>query len=130
VGRAVRAIHTTCRITAACLSRVRPPADDGLRRVDDTYRPVASEDPHVPPSLWGDHGDAAPVSGTVSPARWRDSVAATIGLRHPDVPTDQKDRKTTGVHLGWLTAHFNTCLEDVEDDAVQRYARSCLLSYE
>jgi hypothetical protein len=32
--------------------------------------------------------DGAPVSGTVSPVGWRDSVAAAIGLRSPDVPTD------------------------------------------
>jgi hypothetical protein len=31
-----------------------------------------------------------------------------------------------GVHSGWLIAHFNTCLEDVEDGAVQRYARAWL----
>jgi hypothetical protein len=30
--------------------------------------------------------DGAPVSGTVSPAGWRDSVAAAIGLRLPDAP--------------------------------------------
>jgi hypothetical protein len=72
----------------------------------------------------------ASVSGTVSPAGWRDSVTAAIGLRPLDVPADQKDRKTMGVHPGWLTVHFDTCLEDAEDGAVQRYDRSCLLSYE
>jgi hypothetical protein len=74
--------------------------------------------------------DGAPVSGTVSPAGWRDSAMAAIGLRPPDVPADQKDMKMTGVHSGWLTAHFDTCPEDAKDGAVQRYARSCLLSYE
>jgi hypothetical protein len=74
--------------------------------------------------------DGAPVSGMVSLAGWRDSVVAAIGLRPPDVPADQKDRKTTDVHSGWLTAHFDTCPEDAEDGAVQRYAQSCLLSYE
>jgi hypothetical protein len=74
--------------------------------------------------------DGAPVSGTVSLAGWRDSVVATIGLRPPNVPADQKDRKTICVHSGWLTAHFDTCSEDAEDGAVQRYARSCLLLYE
>jgi hypothetical protein len=59
VGRAVRAIHTMCQVPAACSYRVWPSADDGLRRVDDTYRPVASGDPHIPPSVWGDHGDTA-----------------------------------------------------------------------
>jgi hypothetical protein len=59
VGRAVRAIHTTCRVPAACSSRAQPSADDGLHRVDDTCRLVASGDPHIPPSVWGDHGDAA-----------------------------------------------------------------------
>jgi hypothetical protein len=74
--------------------------------------------------------DGALVSGTVSAAEWGDSVVAAIGLRPSDVPTDQKDRKTTDIHSGWLTAHFNTCPDDAEDGAVQRYARSCLLSYE
>jgi hypothetical protein len=74
--------------------------------------------------------DGAPVSGMVSPVGWRDSVVAAIGLRLPDVTADQKDRKTTSVHSGWLTAHFDTYPEDAEDGAVQRYARSCLLSYE
>jgi hypothetical protein len=76
------------------------------------------------------HINGAPVSGTVSLAGWRDSVAAAIGLQPPDIPVDQKDRKTTDVHSGWLTADFGTCSEDVEDGAVQRYGRSCLLSYE
>jgi hypothetical protein len=74
--------------------------------------------------------DGAPVSRTVSPARWRDSSAAAIGLRPPGVPADQKDKKTTDVHSGWLTTHFDTCPEDAEDGTVQRYARSCLLLYE
>jgi hypothetical protein len=74
--------------------------------------------------------DGAPISRMVSPAVWRDSITATIGLRPPDVSADQKDRKTMGVHSGWLTAHFDTCPEDAEDDTIQRYARSCLLSYE
>jgi hypothetical protein len=59
VGRAVHAVHTACWVLAACSSRVRPSANDGLRRVDGTCRPVASEDPHVPPYMWGDHCDAA-----------------------------------------------------------------------
>jgi hypothetical protein len=59
VGRAVRTVYTACRVPAACLYHVRPSADDGLRRVDGTCRPMASGDPHVPPSVWGDHGDAA-----------------------------------------------------------------------
>jgi hypothetical protein len=74
--------------------------------------------------------DGAPIFGTVSPAGWRDSVTATIDLRPPDIPADQKDRKTTSVHSEWLTAHFDTYPEDAEDGAVQRYARYYLLSYE
>jgi hypothetical protein len=56
--------------------------------------------------------DGMSVSGTVSPGEWRDSVEAAIGLRPPDVSTDQKDRKMMSVHSGWLTAHFDTCPED------------------
>jgi hypothetical protein len=52
-------VHMACRVPAACSSRVRPSVDDGLRCADGTCRPVASGDPHVPPSVWGDHGDAA-----------------------------------------------------------------------
>jgi hypothetical protein len=70
--------------------------------------------------------DGTPVSGTVSSVGWRDSVVAAIGLRPPDVPTDQKDRKTAYVHPRWLTAHFNTCPEDDDNGVVQRYARSVL----
>jgi hypothetical protein len=70
--------------------------------------------------------DGMPVSGTVSSDGWRDSIGAAIGLRPPDVPVDQKDKKTTGVHSGWLIAHFDTCPEDAEDAVVQRYARFCL----
>jgi hypothetical protein len=44
--------------------------------------------------------DGAPVSRTVSPAGWRDSVTAAIGLRPPDVHADHKNRKTMGVHSG------------------------------
>jgi hypothetical protein len=53
--------------------------------------------------------DGTLVSGTVSPAGWRDSVTTAINLQPPDVPTDQKDRKMMGVHSGWLTTHFDTC---------------------
>jgi hypothetical protein len=59
-----------------------------------------------------------PISGTVSPGGWRDSVGAAIGLRPPNVPADQKDKKMTDVHSRWLTAHFDTCPEDVEDIVV------------
>jgi hypothetical protein len=35
-------------------------------------------------------------------------------------------KKTTDVHSGWLTAHFDTCPEGAEDAVVERYDRSCL----
>jgi hypothetical protein len=69
------------------------------------------------------------VCGPVSPGGWRDSVEAAIGLRSPDVPTDQKDKNSSGIHSGWLTAHFDTCPEGAEDGVIQRYAQSCLLTY-
>jgi hypothetical protein len=143
MGRAVHTVHTACRVSTACSYCVRSSADDGLRRVDNTCRPVVSGDPHVPPSVWGDHSDAAgrchdPRSSHRQRTGFWDGVSSRVeGLRRgcyqpttPDVPVDQKDKKTTDVHSGWLTSHFDTCLEDAEDDAVQRYARSCLLSYE
>jgi hypothetical protein len=66
------------------------------------------------------------VSEMMSLGGWRDSVGAAIGLRPPDIPVDQKDKKMMGVHSRWLTAHFDTCLEDAEDAVVLRYARSSL----
>jgi hypothetical protein len=143
MGRAVRAVHTACRVPAACLSRVRPSTDDGLRRVDGTCRPVTSGDPHIPPFVWGDHSDAAEHRhDRQSSHRWCigfwDGVSSWVeGLHHscywpvtPDVPVDQKDRKTRSIHSGWLTAHFVTCPEDAENGVVWRYARSYLLSNE
>jgi hypothetical protein len=63
--------------------------------------------------------DGTLVCGSVSPGRWRDSVGAAISIRHPpDVPADQKDKKTMGIHSRWLTAHFNTCPEGAEDTVV------------
>jgi hypothetical protein len=48
-------------------------------------------------------------SGMVSPDGWRDSIGAAIGLRPPDVPIDQKDRKMMGIHSGWLTVTPTFC---------------------
>jgi hypothetical protein len=59
LGRAVRAVHTSCRVLAAGSARQPRFAIDGRRRIDDTHGPVVSRDPHVPPSIWRDHGDAA-----------------------------------------------------------------------
>jgi len=70
--------------------------------------------------------DGSAVCGAVSPAGWRDSVGAAIGIRPPDVAADQKDKKPSGVHSGWLTGHFHTCPEDANDGVVQRYARAWL----
>jgi hypothetical protein len=70
--------------------------------------------------------DGTPVSGTVSPGGWRDSIGAAIGLRPLDVSTDQKDNEMMGVHSGWLIAQFDTCPKDAEDAVVQRYAQSYL----
>jgi hypothetical protein len=70
--------------------------------------------------------DDTSICGMVSPTGWRDSVGQLIGLRPPDVPGDQKDRKTMGVYSGWLTANFSTCPEGAEDAVVQRYVWSCV----
>jgi hypothetical protein len=56
----------------------------------------------------------------------RDSIGEAIRIRPPDVHADQKDKKTTGVHSGWLIAHFDTCPEGAEDAAVHRFDRSYL----
>jgi hypothetical protein len=70
--------------------------------------------------------DGTPVCGMVSPAGWRDFIGQAIGLRPPDVVPDQMDGKTTGVHSGWLTTHFNTSTEGAEDAIVKRYVWSCV----
>jgi hypothetical protein len=62
VGWAICAVHTPCGVPAACSPRHRWSADDGLRRIDDTCGLVASGDPHVPPSVWGDHGELQDVA--------------------------------------------------------------------
>jgi hypothetical protein len=68
------------------------------------------------------------ICGLVSSAWWRGSIKEAIGIRPPplDIPADQKDKKTMGIHSGWLTAHFDTCSEGAEDAVVHRYDRSCL----
>jgi hypothetical protein len=70
--------------------------------------------------------DGTPICGAVSPAGWRDSIGAPIGIQPPDIPANQKDKKPLGVHSGWLIVNFDTCLEGAEDGVIQRYARSCL----
>jgi hypothetical protein len=39
---------------------------------------------------------------------------------------DQKDKKTTDVHSGWLKANFNTCPEGAKDAVIQMYALFCV----
>jgi hypothetical protein len=59
VGRAVRVDHMLCGVSAACSAHQPRAAADGCCHVDGTCGPVASGDPHVPPSVWRDHGDVA-----------------------------------------------------------------------
>jgi hypothetical protein len=70
--------------------------------------------------------DSFPMCGPVSPVGWRDSIGEAIGIRPPDVAVDQKDKKPSGVHSGWLTTHFDTYLDGAKDRVIQRYTRSCL----
>jgi hypothetical protein len=70
--------------------------------------------------------DDTPICGMMSSVGWRDFVGQAIGLQPSDVPGDQKDKKTTGVHFWWLTAHFNTYPEGAEDAIIQRYVWSCV----
>jgi hypothetical protein len=55
--------------------------------------------------------DGTHICGLVSSTGWRDSIGKAISIRPLDIPTDQKDKKTMGVHSGWLIAHFDTCPE-------------------
>jgi hypothetical protein len=70
--------------------------------------------------------DGTLVCGMMSSTGWRESVGQAVGLQPPNVPGDEKDKKTTSMHSGWLTTHFNTCLEGVEDTVIQRYVWSCV----
>jgi hypothetical protein len=68
--------------------------------------------------------DDTPICGSMSSVGWSDFVGEAIVIRPlppPNVPTYQKDKKTTGMHSEWLTAHFNTCPKGAEDAVVQRY---------
>jgi hypothetical protein len=58
MGRAVHTVHTACGVPIACSATHRRSANDGLHHIDGTCVSMVSEDPHVPPSVWGDHGDA------------------------------------------------------------------------
>jgi hypothetical protein len=49
-----------------------------------------------------------------------------LAFNPPDIPANQKDKKPSCVHSGWLIVNFDTCLEGAEDEVIQRYARSCL----
>jgi hypothetical protein len=55
--------------------------------------------------------DDFPMCGLVSLVGWRDFVGEAIDIRPPppDVAADQKEKKSSGVHFGWLIAHFVTC---------------------
>jgi hypothetical protein len=66
------------------------------------------------------------VCGSVSSVGWRDFIGEAIVIWPLDIPTYQKDKKTTNVHSRWLTTHFDTCLEGAEDAVIQRYNWSCL----
>jgi hypothetical protein len=62
---------------------------------------------------------------TIDHSMWRDYIGAAISIRPPDTPADRKDKKSSGLHSGWLTANFNTCPHGTEDRVIQSYARSC-----
>jgi hypothetical protein len=66
------------------------------------------------------------VCGRVDPTGWRVRVGELIDICPPDVRPNDKDKKLSDVHSGWLTANFNTCPEGENDDVVQRYARAWL----
>jgi hypothetical protein len=70
--------------------------------------------------------DGTSVCGPVSPAGWRDIVGTAIGIRPPDVGLDDKDKKSSGAHSDWVTAHFRTCPENNNDSVIQRYTRAWL----
>jgi hypothetical protein len=78
--------------------------------------------------ILGLFNDGTPVCGMMSSTGWRNSVGEAIGIRPPPphMSEDQKDKKTTDVHSGWLKANFNTCPEGAKDAVVQRYVWSCV----
>jgi hypothetical protein len=66
--------------------------------------------------------DGHPMCGATDPTGWRDRVSELINIRPPEVAgPNEKDKKPSGIHSGWLTAHFHTCPKDANDSVVQRY---------
>jgi hypothetical protein len=49
----------SCEVPTTCSARHPWSATDGRCRVDVARGLVKSGDPHVPPSIWQDHGDVA-----------------------------------------------------------------------
>jgi hypothetical protein len=104
MGPVIRDIHMTCRVPTACSPHHRRSADDGLRCVDSTYGPVASGDPHVPPSVWGDHSDVVgrchdPWSSNRRHAGFWDGVSRRVEGLHRDCyqhATPQRSRRSEG----------------------------------
>jgi hypothetical protein len=70
--------------------------------------------------------DGTPVCGPEPPAGWMDNIGAAIDIRPPNVGPDDKDKKSSGIHSGWVTAHFQTCPENANDCVFQRYAQAWL----
>jgi hypothetical protein len=81
---------------------------------------VASGDPHVPPvvrettvtlqdvaMILGLPIDDTTVCGSVAPVGWRDSIGEAIIIQPPDVVPNNKDKKLSSVHSGWLTTNFH-----------------------
>jgi hypothetical protein len=64
----------------------------------------------------------------VSPGEGRDKIGFAIKRPPPppppppDVVADQKDKKASCAHSGWLTTNFNTCPENTNDGVIHRYA--------
>jgi hypothetical protein len=50
------------------------------------------------------------VYGLVSSDGWRDNIGVAISIRPLDVALDETDKKSLGIHSGWVTAHFQNCL--------------------
>ncbi|CAL5079069.1 unnamed protein product [Urochloa decumbens] len=77
--------------------------------------------------LFGLPIDGQAVTGKIDADGWRDRVEMLLGVRPADPPEDAKDRKTTGVHSGWFSQHFNVPPPVGADDVVvERYARAWL----
>ncbi|RLN04599.1 hypothetical protein C2845_PM13G15370 [Panicum miliaceum] len=75
--------------------------------------------------LFGLRIDGKAVTGTISPAGWRDRMQLLFGVRPAEPLEDIKDKKPTRVTSAWLAEHFGMPPPaDAPQGVVARFARA------